>query len=227
VNIHSPISNFQSSSLTFLFDIGKVLLDFHFEPSLSRLLPQDHPDPHASLSLLLAKKDEFEAGRISVPDYTAWALATLGSTASHEDFHQAWRHIFTPNEPMWESVRSLHAAGHRLILFSNTNAIHCPWVFEAYPELSLFHGAVLSYEVDSIKPHPEIYQHAIDKYSLIPGKTLYIDDLPANIATGKRFGLRTHQYHLDNHPAFEDWLENELSSTDHFPLGTHIHAKNR
>ena len=195
----------------FLFDIGKVLLDFDFESSLSKLLPETHADPAACLAKLLGRKDEFEAGRIPLGDYTAWAIETLGATVTSEQFHDAWRNIFTPNLPMWETARKLHADGHRLILFSNTNAIHCPWVFEAYPDFSLFHGSILSFEVDSIKPHPEIYQHAIDKYSLIPESTLYIDDLPANIATGNLFGFRTHQYDLQNHDAFENWLHSELT----------------
>lgn len=196
----------------FLFDIGKVLLDFDFESSLKTLLPKSHADPSAALSILLEKKDEFEAGLISVGDYTNWAIETLGASATHEQFHHAWQNIFTPNRPMWEAARGLAAKGHRLILFSNTNAIHCPKVFEDFPEFSLFHGSILSFEVNSIKPHPEIYQHAIDKYSLIPEKTLYIDDLPANIATGNTFGFRTHQYDLDNHPSFEHWLSEQLSS---------------
>jgi len=199
----------------FLFDIGKVLLDFDFESSLRKFLPSDHPDPAAALEKLIARKDEFEAGQIPVDDYTQWALETLDSSATPAEFHHAWCHIFTPNLPMWEVARQLHAAGHRLILFSNTNAIHCPWIFQKYPEFSIFHGSILSFETNSIKPQPEIYQHAIDKYSLIPENTFYIDDLPANIATGNQFRLRTHQYHLDNHPAFEHWLEKELSSTDH------------
>jgi putative hydrolase of the HAD superfamily len=199
----------------FLFDIGKVLLDFDFESSLSKLLPADHPDPAASLVKLLEKKDEFETGRIAVDDYTAWGIGIIGSEATPAEFHCAWRNIFIPNAQMWDVVRRLAADGHRLILFSNTNAIHCPWVFEAYPDFSLFHGSILSFETDSIKPHPEIYHQAIDKYSLIPENTLYIDDLPANIATGNAFGFRTHQYDLANHAAFEDWLANQLSSTDH------------
>ena len=195
-----------------LFDIGKVLLDFDFEASLATLLPGNHPDPTAALSKLLAKKDDFEAGRISVGDYTNWALETMGSTATPEQFQTAWQNIFTPNLPMWDTARRLAAKGHRLILFSNTNAIHCPRVFEDFPEFSIFHGSILSYEVNSIKPDPEIYQHAINKYSLVPEKTLYIDDLPANIATGNTFGFRTHQYDLDNHPAFKQWLAEQLSS---------------
>jgi glucose-1-phosphatase len=130
----------------------------------------------------------------------------LGGAATPDQFRHAWQRIFTPNEPMWQCVRQLSAAGHRLILFSNTNAIHCPWVFGEYPEFSLFHGAVLSYETGHIKPHASIYQHAVDMHDLDPSTTLYIDDMPENIATGLEFGFHCHQYRLDDHAAFERWL---------------------
>jgi HAD superfamily hydrolase (TIGR01509 family) len=201
----------------FLFDIGKVLLDFDFESSLRKFLPSNHPDPAAALEKLLSRKDEFEAGQVSTDDYTDWAIKTLDTSATIEEFHHAWRNIFTPNPLMWETVRKLHAAGHRLILFSNINGIHCPWIFENFPEFSLFHGAVLSYEVGAIKPQLEIYQHAIDKYSLVPENTLYIDDLPANIATGQQLGFHTHTYDINNHREFELWLAQKLSflKTEH------------
>lgn len=192
--------------MTFLYDIGRVLLDFHFESSLARLFPESTPDVHERLERMLERKDEFEAGRIDVDSYTKWAMGVLETDATAEQFHHYWQRIFTPNEPMWECVRSLSAKGHRLILFSNTNAIHCPWVFEFYPEFSLFDGAVLSFETGFIKPEPEIYQHAVDKYDLVPGETLYIDDLPQNIATGKDFGFHCFQYDLKDHASFERWL---------------------
>jgi HAD superfamily hydrolase (TIGR01509 family) len=192
--------------MTFLFDIGRVLLDFDFESSLSRLLPAGCTDPRQRLSRLLERKDEFESGAIDPDAYVTWALGVLGSHATPDEFRHFWQRIFTPNDPMWKNVRNLSAAGHRLILFSNTNAIHCPWVFEAYPEFSLFDGAVLSFEVGAIKPHPPIYQHAMDVHGLDPAATLYIDDLPENIATGIEFGFHCHQYDLKDHQAFEQWL---------------------
>lgn len=192
--------------MTFLFDIGRVLLDFDFESSLARLLPADCADPHERLGRLLERKDEFESGAVVPDEYVRWALDVLGSHAAPDEFRHAWQRIFTPVEPMWENVRRLSAAGHRLILFSNTNAIHCPWIFENYPDFSLFDAAVLSYEVGAIKPRPEIYQHAVDTHDLDPANTLYIDDLPQNIATGRDFGFHCHLYDLNNHPAFERWL---------------------
>ena len=80
---------------------------------------------------------------------------------------------------MWQRVRQLTADGHRLILFSNINAIHAPWIYDEFPEFPLFDGAVFSFETGFVKPQPEIYQYAIDDHGLVPAETLYIDDLPA------------------------------------------------
>ncbi len=198
--------------MTFLYDIGRVLLDFDFAPSLSRILPTGLDQPNERLTRLLERKDDFEAGAIHLDDYTRWAIEVLGIDDDVPSFHDAWRRIFTPNEPMWACVRKLAADGHRLILFSNTNAIHCPWLFDEYPEFSLFHGAVLSFEAGAIKPHPEIYQYAIDTHSLVPSEVLYVDDLPENIATGREFGFRSFQYDLKDHAAFESWLSANLKS---------------
>ena len=194
--------------MNFLYDIGRVLLDFDFESSLSRLLPADCVNPRARLERLLERKDEFEAGQVEADAYIDWALGVMGSGATADQFRDAWRSIFTPNEPMWQCVRQLSAKGHRLILFSNINSIHCPWIFEKYPEFSLFDGAVLSYEVGAIKPQAEIYKHAFDAHRLDPGSTLYIDDLPENIAAGRAHGLHCWQYDLRDHESFEQWLSN-------------------
>jgi len=196
--------------MTFLFDIGRVLLDFHFEKSLVTLFPPETADAAERLALLLEKKDEFEGGLISHDDYVPWAIASLGGEITAESFTHAWRNIFTPIEPMWRVVESLSAAGHTLILFSNTNGIHCPWIFETYGIFQHFKGAVLSHEAKALKPHDAIYEYAIKNHGLKPSETLYIDDMAENIEAGKRLGFRSWQYDLNDHPAFERWLAAEL-----------------
>jgi len=201
--------------MTFLFDIGRVLLDFDFETSLSTLLPEGTADSAERLARLLERKDEFEAGKLDTETYITWALGVMESTATHDEFLHAWRNIFTPNGPMWECARKLAEDGHRLILFSNINPIHSPWIFEAFPGFSIFHGAVMSFQTGYIKPEPPIYEHAIAAYGLVPEQTLYIDDLPANIATGKAMGFRAWQYDLKDHASFEEWLEREMGLVEH------------
>ena len=196
--------------MTFLFDIGRVLLDFRFEESLATLLPPETPDAMARLAVLLEKKDHFESGLMSNAEYIPWAIERLGVEIDEAKFTHAWRNIFTPIDPMWRVVESLSAGGHRLILFSNTNGIHCPWIFETYPIFRHFPEAVLSYEAKSIKPDDAIYHHAIEKHGLKATETRYIDDLGPNIETGKRLGFRSWQYDLNDHQAFERWLAGEL-----------------
>ena len=187
-----------------------MLLDFDFKSSLECLIPSRIQNPSERLDQLLQRKDALEAGIINPDDYIPWALRLLESDATEAQFRQAWRQIFTVNKPMWQCVNKLKDLGHRLILFSNINAIHCPWIFDAYPEFTKFEHAVLSFEAGFIKPQPEIYQFAIARYELKPVDTFYIDDIAENIAIGEAFGFQCWQYDINEHHAFEAWLSDNL-----------------
>lgn len=195
---------------TFLFDIGRVLLDFDFESSLAQLLPDCLSDANDRIRQVLAQKNDLEKGILDPEQYANWALTILQSDAGIDRFYQAWRNIFTYNKPMWDCVKTIAAQHHDLILISNINAIHCPWIFETYPEFSLFQYRALSFQIGSLKPDPAIYRYAIDIFALNPNNTIYIDDLAENIAIGNALGFRCWQYDLNRHKAFETWLQDIL-----------------
>ncbi len=197
---------------TFLFDIRRVLLDFDFESSLVKLIPERINNPKKLIQQVLGQKDALEAGLIDPISYAKWALTILESDATLEQFYQAWQQIFTVNEPMWRCIRQLAKKNHQLILLSNISAIHCPWVFTTYPEFSYFRHKVLSFEVGILKPELAIYQYAINTYRLDPASTIYIDDQPQNITSGKKLGFQCWQYNLKNHQTFETWLEKTLAT---------------
>ena len=192
--------------MTFLYDIGRVLLDFDYESSLVRLLPSGCGDGAVRLGKVVAGRDDLESGMIDPDEFVVWALGELGSDATPAEFRHAWQRIFTPNKPMWDCVDKLAVGGHRLILFSNINAIHWPWLLDAYPKFALFSGAVLSFQAGCLKPRPEIYQHAVDSHGLVADSTLHIDDMAENIAVGRQLGFHCWQYDLHDHAAFENWL---------------------
>lgn len=192
--------------MNFLFDIGNVIVGVDFIPSLMRLIPEGSDHITDRLDTLLERKDEFEAGRIPADDYYPWAANTLGFTGSQETFLTAWKDIFTPNQAMWNSIDALQAAGHQLILFSNIQGVHINHLRENYPIFEKFSGGIYSYQTGHIKPEAEIYQLAIDQFDLTPESTGYIDDLPANIAGGKKAGFLCHQYDSADHAAFLQWL---------------------
>lgn len=185
--------------MTILFDIGNVLLRFDYKEALHALIPAELGDAAARLQLLDEKREDLESGRIRVEDFVEWSLQTLGTEANQDEFVAAWRSIFTAIPETWDLVEKLSAEGHRLILFSNINAIHHPWIFEAYPGFEKFHGAVMSYEIGVMKPHDGFYRWAIEHYELVPEETFYIDDLEANIETGRKWGFFCHQYDFLRH----------------------------
>lgn len=198
--------------MTILFDIGNVLLSFDYKEKLIQLVGHNHADAETRLKLLEEKRDDLESGRISVEDFVPWALQTLGSEASHEEFLAAWRSIFTPISATWDLAKRLKAEGHRIILFSNINAIHSPWIYEEYEIFRHFDDAVMSFEIGYMKPHTRFYEIAVEKCQLIPAETLYIDDLPANIKAGEEAGFHCHCYDWRNHAALESWLADHLAS---------------
>ena len=193
-----------------LFDIGNVLVHLDFESSLARLVPPGVEDSKERIYSLLEKKDELEAGAIAENDFIAWASGQLGFTGTTEAFLEAWNSIFEPIHAMWGIAAFLRSQRLKIILFSNTNSMHARWLLENYDVFEDFDGRVFSHEVGTLKPDPAIYQHAVEEFGLTPADTLYLDDLPENIAKGEELGFRCHQYAFARHHEFIAWLDQQF-----------------
>jgi putative hydrolase of the HAD superfamily len=197
--------------MTFLFDIGNVLLRVDFDRAVRRLLPNPPADLDARFARLLVHKDELESGRLAPGPFIDDAIRMLDFRGPRNEFIAAWCDVFDPIKPMWQLVEQLATAGHRLILFSNTNDLHMDDAMVRYEVFRHFPEAVFSHRVGALKPDEPIYRHAIDRHQLDPAGTIYIDDLPANIATGQQLGFRAWQYSAAAHPAFLAWLDRQLA----------------
>jgi len=88
---------------------------------------------------------------------------------------------------MEELLRRLKDAGYRLYLLSNASILqHQYW--PTFPVSRLFDGKLISCDYGIIKPNPEIYQLFIRKFGLNEKETLFVDDLPANVAAAVQCG---------------------------------------
>ncbi len=195
-----------------LVDIGNVLMTFDFLPAMKELAPSFGDDFEAPFELLMEKKDDFERGLLSETEYITWASDILRFTGTHDEFKTAWNSIFTPNQLMWNDLKISMELGLKHVIFSNTNAIHAPWLMKNCPLLPKFDGYVFSHQVGAIKPQAPIYQYAIEQFNLDPSKTLYIDDLLPNIIQGQEWGLHSHRYDPKNHSAFKRWFDEKLDA---------------
>lgn len=189
--------------MTFLFDIGNVLLKLHFDRFHKAILGAPHAPLPPALTLL---KDPYETGALTDQEFVSQSLQILSSDIAPSQFIAAWEEIFSLNIPMWQVVHALKKQGHRLILFSNTNALHARSFLKKHPDFSLFDHHHFSHKVGAIKPYRDFYTKAITAYNLNPAETLYLDDLPENIATGKQLGFPSWQYDLNDHEACLTWL---------------------
>ena len=77
--------------------------------------------------------------------------------------------------------------------------------------LDFFEKEYLSYKMKMAKPNRDIFEKMIKDAKILPEETLYIDDSPANIATGKELGFHVLLYNPkeDLYVKISEYLERQ------------------
>ena len=173
-----------------IFDLGRVLINFDFERGYKAL--EAHCGcPTAEIRQRLAATrlpQDFETGLIEPRDFVARLGDVLGFSLEYDSFCAIWSSIFT-DALVPESLLESLAARYRLVLLSNTNAIHFEMIRKAYPMLRHFHAFVLSYEVKAMKPRPEIFACAIERAGCLARECFYTDDIAEYVAAAREMGI--------------------------------------
>jgi putative hydrolase of the HAD superfamily len=125
--------------------------------------------------------------------------------ATHEEFCGIWSSIFLPDTLIPEELLVGLKQRYRLMLLSNTNAIHFEMVRENYPLLRHFDHLVLSYKVGALKPSPEIYAEALRHANCAPEECFFTDDIPAYVEGARAAGIDAVQF--ESHEQIERELK--------------------
>lgn len=91
-------------------------------------------------------------------------------------------------------LRELKARGLRLYALTNFSTETFPIARERCPSLALFEDIVVSGAIGLVKPDPRIYAHTSAHCRLHPQTTVFIDDMPANVAAGRAAGWQALQF---------------------------------
>jgi FMN phosphatase YigB (HAD superfamily) len=126
-------------------------------------------------------------------DFVEKLTAILDLSVDFDRFCDIWSCIFSETL-VPESLLEDLASRYRLVLLSNTNAIHFEMVRKTYPLLRHFHDLVLSYEVKAMKPQPQIYRAAIEKAGCRPEECFYTDDIPEYVEGARQLGIDAVQF---------------------------------
>lgn len=93
--------------------------------------------------------------------------------------------------PMIDGLRD---KGYRVYFLSNMSEHVMNAGSQAFDFADHMDGGVFSCHEISIKPEPHIYHRLFEKYGLVPEECLFIDDQPANIAMGKKLGMKAIRF---------------------------------
>jgi putative hydrolase of the HAD superfamily len=179
-----------------IFDLGKVLVPFDFGRGYAAMAERC-AYPAAEIRERLGRTDlveRFETGRIEPEAFVGELAGILGIAVDYGEFCRIWSSIFLPQTLIPESmVEGLHR--HRkVLLLSNTNAIHFDMIRENYAVLRHFDDFVLSYRVGALKPSPSMYREAIVRAGCRAEECFFTDDIADYVAAAREEGIDAVQF---------------------------------
>ena len=174
-----------------LFDMGNVLIRFDRKVFLDRL---DISEAEKELLMreVFLSVEWVQMDRGILREETAEPLICQRLPRHlHESVHQlvsCWDQPMLPMEGMETLVAELREKGYNIYLLSNASLRqHDYW--SRIPGWEYFQGKLISADVQVMKPHPDYYRLALEKFSLEPQECFFIDDVPANIEGACRCGI--------------------------------------
>lgn len=174
-----------------VFDLGGVLIDWNPRHLYRKLIP----DPEQMERFLGevcsdAWRAPFDLG---APMRDAVAeLAARHPDARHliEAYRARWPEMLGgPVDGSVAILEDLRAKVPALYALSNWPAETFPHARARFGFLEWFDGMVVSGEVGMRKPDHGIYRLLLERYRIEPRTTLFIDDLPENLAPAEALGL--------------------------------------
>lgn len=180
-------------SLNIVFDLGGVVV--RWEPEA--LLAQSFAD-QATRELVqrefLAHPDwlELDRGTMTPPVAVTRAMARTG--LSERAIAAVLKNLppsLAPIGATVELLQLLKARGHGLYCLSNMHHASIDYLERTQDFCALFTGKVISCRVNLCKPEAAIYAHLLSAFQLNPLDTVFIDDVEANLAAARRFGMGT------------------------------------
>lgn len=174
-----------------VFDVGNVLLAWRAGELLGEFLASP-AEREAARRGLLEHPDWIELDRGTLPYDQAIARAAARTGLAPATIAAILGGVSQALIPIPESVallRRLRAEGHPTYVLSNMHHWPAAAIEQRCDFWDGFAGVVFSCRVGLVKPEPGIYRHLLAAHALNPADTVFIDDLPVNIAAARALGM--------------------------------------
>lgn len=183
-----------------VFDLGGVLLDIDRDRCVNQLLDLGLKDAAQLLDLYCQSGDflALEQGLMKAGEFFD-ILRSKSNPGTTDAMITEALCSFICNLPVHrlQALEQLRAEGKRLFVLSNTNPIMFHSVIDRLFRSQgrsindYFDGVVVSFQEKLCKPSPDIFRLLLNRYSLDPAETLFIDDSAANCRAAEALGIST------------------------------------
>jgi len=182
----------------YIFDYGGVLVHHQTEGEQRRMADLAGIPSEQFSELYWSTRIDYDKGLTSGPQYWAALGLSAGKTLTPaviaeltEIDSTTWMHF---DEPMWSWIEQLRGAGKRVAMLSNMPPDLGEALKARTSRLRYFDQVTLSYEVLSVKPEPEIYEHCLEGLGTAPGDTIFFDDRIANVRGAEMLGIQAVEF---------------------------------
>jgi glucose-1-phosphatase len=178
-----------------IFDLGNVLV-LHDNPLMYRRLGERVGLSGEEVGRIIASPAVSEGtnrGRWDAEGIHRELCAIFKCQVPADEFAALWSCHFTLNEPVLSLVEGL-AGKVKLVLLSNTNALHTAYLRPRLPLLERFDHLLFSNEVRMVKPEPEFYHAALIRAGVAPAAAAFFDDHPPFVEAARALGVHGHVY---------------------------------
>lgn len=179
---------------TIIFDLGGVLVDWNPLYLYNKVFDtQKEADQFIANVCDLHWNEQQDGGR-TIAEGTALLIQKHPTWESHiRMYYDRWEEMLRgPIQGTVEILTALYnKKNHRLLALTNWSAETFPTALKNYAFLSYFEGILVSGEEKLKKPDARIYQLILDRYSVDPTTSIFIDDNLRNVEAAIRCGIQS------------------------------------
>tara|TARA_R110002110_G_scaffold14394_15_gene67105 strand:- start:236 stop:847 length:612 start_codon:yes stop_codon:yes gene_type:complete len=188
---------------TIIFDFGNVFVNLNIDAAHKHALDTFQID--ALSEEMLGFNSFYEQGLISTDEFLEFYAENFPKLSKVE-LIDIWNFMLKDfPENRLDFLKTLQQSSkYKLILLSNTNALHINYIQEHisfYAEFkNCFDAFYLSHEINLVKPNQDIFEFVLNDNKLKAEECLFIDDNQDNINAAHTLKLKT--WHIN--PETED-----------------------
>jgi len=176
---------------TVVFDLGRVLVGWEPYLALADRMTKDEWETFSAAIDFPAVNHEMDAGLLH-----AEAISRIAAShPEHEPTLARYCSNFAatltgPVDGTTEIVEELATAGIRLVGLTNWSAETFHHAAASSPVIDRLEDVVVSGREGVVKPDPAIFRILVERHTLRPETTVFVDDSPANVAGADAMGIR-------------------------------------